>query len=466
MKILVAIANHGTKHQEYLDALLREYRSMPYQVDFIVLSNIPKELGPDVRVVVGCPWKDPWALPFPHKKMFAEKSGEYDLFIYSEDDTLIRQSNIQAFLTATEVLPEDRIAGFMRYEVDAAGQRNYSTVHLHFHWVPNSVERFGAQTFARFTNDHSACYLLTRKQLKKAIASGGYLVEPHMENYDLLVSAATDPYTQCGFRKVICVSDIEDSLVHHLPNQYLGKMGIGPADFQRQIDRLLAIAANGRSRQELFPTETNLYRRWWSMDYYERVREDFLAAVPEGAKRVLSVGCGWGEMEGRLVEKGLEVVGIPIDSVISACAESRGVRLTPPNFEEAFASLAGERFDAVMFPGVLHHIERPFSVFSRAAALLAANGRMIVSVPNFNEIRVWRDLLKRKLPYEAKRDFQRGLVHFTTRRMVQDWYRRCGLQMVRVTASLENRFRRYARSSGGLLNEWLATEWIFVGRRA
>ena len=139
---------------------------MSYQTDIVVLSNIPKELGPGIEVKVGLPSKNPWSLPFAHKKLFAERANDYDLFIYSEDDTLITENNIKAFLDVTRILPEHEIAGFLRYEFDTLGKKYYSTVHSHFHWIPGSVKRIGDYSFARFTNDHSACYLLTREAIE------------------------------------------------------------------------------------------------------------------------------------------------------------------------------------------------------------------------------------------------------------------------------------------------------------
>src|ERR1700688_853748 len=114
MKILVAIANYGTQNDRYLHRLLAEYRSMSYEVDIIVLSNLSKDLGPDVEVKVGLPTKDPWSLPFSHKQLFADRRSNYDLFIYSEDDMLVTERNIRAFLAATEILKKNEIAGFLR----------------------------------------------------------------------------------------------------------------------------------------------------------------------------------------------------------------------------------------------------------------------------------------------------------------------------------------------------------------
>ena len=116
MKILVAIASYGTNNDQYLQQLIDEYSSMPYLVDIVVVSNIPKALGKEVEVVVGLPSKNPWSLPFAHKRIFIARQNHYDLFIYSEDDTLITQQNIEAFLQVTALLNSNEIAGFLRSE--------------------------------------------------------------------------------------------------------------------------------------------------------------------------------------------------------------------------------------------------------------------------------------------------------------------------------------------------------------
>src|SRR5271154_2180398 len=113
MKILVTIANYGTKNDQYLARLLAEYKSMDHDVQVVVTRNEPKDLGPDVEVMVGLPTRDPWSLPFAHQPVLAARVDDYDLFIYSEDDILITARNIEAFLSATEVLPPDKIAGFL-----------------------------------------------------------------------------------------------------------------------------------------------------------------------------------------------------------------------------------------------------------------------------------------------------------------------------------------------------------------
>ena len=91
LRVLVAICSYGEKNLQFLKQIIQTYQRMPMAVDIVVLSEAPKDLGLNVKVVVGLPSKDPWSLPFGHKGIFAENVERYDLFIYSEDDIQISE---------------------------------------------------------------------------------------------------------------------------------------------------------------------------------------------------------------------------------------------------------------------------------------------------------------------------------------------------------------------------------------
>jgi 2-polyprenyl-3-methyl-5-hydroxy-6-metoxy-1,4-benzoquinol methylase len=395
MKALVAIANYGTGNQEYLQRLIREYGSMSLDVDVVVLSNIPKELGPDIEVKVGLPSKNPWSLPFAHRSLFSDRADAYDLFIYSEDDTLITEKNITAFIKTTEILPENEIAGFIRYEVNGSGNKFYSTVHSHFHWTPSSVKKAGDDLFAFFTNLHSASYILTRDQLKKAIESGGYLVEPHEGPYDLLCAAATDPYTQCGFKKLICISRLEDFEIHHLPNKYIGEMGIEAREMDQQIEVLKEVLDGKCGADQLINTDLTDCPPW-EKKYFEKYRQDIVALVPEECSEVLSIGCGWGETEKRLIDSGKNVTAIPLDNVIARSAQKRGIHTTSPDIDKAYNTIKDKNFDCIIFSDILHYLKGFEEVTNSFSKLLSSDSIMIISLPNTNLIRLLKDAIKSK----------------------------------------------------------------------
>jgi len=462
MKILVAIANYGYKNDGYLSRLLSEYRSMPYEIDIVVTTNVGKELGKDVELVVGLPSKNPHSLPFAHKRIFAERKSTYDLFVYTEDDILITQRNIEAFLRVTRILPRGELAGFFRWEQYPDGRKYYPDVHAFYRWIPDSAKTVGDHTFARFSNEHSGCYALTRPQLAHAIESGGFVVPPHEYKYGLLESAATDPYTQCGFRKVICVSHFDDFLVPHLPNKYVGsRLGVDAPEFAVQMERLLQPRKSKNS--SLLEPETRVFHCEWSKNYYEPCREDLIGVFPPNTRKVLSIGCGWGKTEGELVRHGIEVTAIPLDSLIAACAESRGVEIVYGSLESAAAELLGRRFDCVLMSGILHLLREPTKTLSYATTLLTERGVLVATVPAFRRLPFLWLWLRHPSRYKGWQDFQRSGVQPVGRRQLRNWFRNAGLSLEPTPRSIASRLRAVAQC--GLVEALCPSEYTFVGRR-
>jgi 2-polyprenyl-3-methyl-5-hydroxy-6-metoxy-1,4-benzoquinol methylase len=466
LRILVAIASYGTKNDGYLASLLAEYRSMSHQVDIVVFSNVFKELGPSVQLVLGLPSRDPWSLPFAHKQLFADRLEDYDLFIYSEDDTLITEDNVEAFLRLNRVLRKGEVPGYLRVERDAEGNRNYPEVHGRFHWDPESVRSRGEYTVAHFTNEHSACYVLTRDQLRAAIESRGFLTGPHQGEYDLICTAATDPFTQCGFQKLICISHLEEFLVHHLPNRYIGtRFGVGEDELRRQVETLLQIGRTGRRAPSLLQNEPKLAGGRYSKGYYEPVRPDVVAAIPGTARSVLSIGCGWGATEGWLVKRGLRVVAVPLDPVISCGVEARGVRLVQAGLSGAIEELAGERFDCLLILNLLHLVRDPSGVLRSFAELLAADSRVIVSVPNLCQVPALCGKITGDGRFTGLGNYETTGVHFTSHRTGRAWFRHAGLRLEKTTYVLPPRVRYASRLTLGVADGALASELIWVGIR-
>jgi 2-polyprenyl-3-methyl-5-hydroxy-6-metoxy-1,4-benzoquinol methylase len=467
MKILVVLASYGHNNDQYLARVLREYRSMQYDLDVVVISNVAKDLGNDVEVAVGLPSKNPYSLPFAHKKIFAERLDRYDLFIYSEDDILITERNIDSFVDVTNALPANQIAGFVHAETDADGNLYFDPPHSSFHWDPSSVENRDRFTFAYFTNEHAACFILTQSQLQSAIASGSFVVEPHEGRYELRETAATDPYTQCGFKKVVCISHLDRFTVRHLP---ANKLAVRPyranTEFHRQIDALLDLERNGRSRTSLFEPETKVLHRKWSKDYYELPTAEVLSLIPNRVRNVLSIGCAWGAIEGWLVSKGVRVVGIPMDSVIASCAESKGVEIVYGDFEMARQKLREQRFDCVLLSNVLHLVPDPVAVLTSFSDLLSPEGSVVASMPNFANVKIKWQRFKGKDPYKVLGDYCNTGIHVTTRRLIGRWFRQAGLSELRFAFCVIPEKAQFAhRLSFGLADRLLGEELVCVARR-
>jgi 2-polyprenyl-3-methyl-5-hydroxy-6-metoxy-1,4-benzoquinol methylase len=461
-RILVALASYGTSNDRYLLQVIEEYRAMAFDVDIVVLSNIEKRFDQGIEVLVGLPNPNPWSLPFAHKKLFAERLNRYDLFIYSEDDILITETNLRAFLDVTATLREDEVAGFFRIERGSDGGVNYPDVHAYFHWDPESVRSRGKYTLAKFTNEHAACYVLTRNQLEKAIVSGGFVVKPHEGKYDLLCSAATDPYTQCGFTKLIPISHLDNFSVHHLSDKYLGRVGVDGLEMRAQIDALLRGVENKSASKSLIHTETKLWRCTYSKDFYEPISSEVLSAIPPKARSVLSIGSGWGAIERELAERGLRVVAIPLDHVICSRAAGSGVEIVYGDFRTARAKLGTERFDCVLFLNVLHLIRDPVEVLSLFRDVLLPESTVIIQIPNMQSgPSIWRRLRNAER-FRNLGDFELTGAHLTSIAKIHHWCRDAELTLQKTIPISDPRTQHVYPYMPGLLRPYVASEIIIL----
>jgi 2-polyprenyl-3-methyl-5-hydroxy-6-metoxy-1,4-benzoquinol methylase len=465
LRILVAIASHGEKNLGFLKKIISTYQAFNAEVSVVVLSNIPKELGTGVKVVVGLPAKNPWTLPFAHKRVFAESVEDHDLFVFTEDDIGVTEGNIRAFLRVTPQLAEDEIAGYLRYEVDLSGKWSLPEVHGASHWRPETVKRRGDHTVAEFTNEHAGFYILTQAQLRRAIASGGFLNAPYEGEYGLPETAATDPYTRCGFRKVICISALGDFLIHHMPNRYVGKLGVPLETFQEQIRTLVSIENGTHPATTLCEAESRFLHRRWSKELYEKPDDEVLNGSPVRGKSILSVGCGWGATEAGLAERGAAVTALPLDSVLGAGLGRPGVEVVYGTLAECLDKLEGRKFDYVLMKDLLHLLPDPQPVLARCSRLLEAGGFFVLSGPNFSRIKVSIKRVLRAGHYGKLSRFAESGINVCGPRSVAKWLESAGLSVAPVQWTTPGKDSDGSTHHHGRFGRLFAEAWQLQARR-
>jgi 2-polyprenyl-3-methyl-5-hydroxy-6-metoxy-1,4-benzoquinol methylase len=425
---MVVIANFGTTNDKFLCQLLEEYRGMSFPVHLHVLTNITKDWGPDVTVHVGLPALNPRSLPFVHRRLFAEHIASADYFIYSEDDTLVSERNIRAFLDVSRVLRPDEIPGFLRVEDRPNGELCVTTAHGPYRWDPSSLVRRDSLAFASFTNYHSAFTMASRAQVQKAIASGGFLVPPHADRFAMLECAASDLYTQCGMTRLLCIDRLEDFLVHHLPNNYNHHLGVPYVELLEQTRSLLKLFANGAWKGTLLDVETRMPRGWASKNLYEIPDPGILSSVPEQAQTVLSIGSGWGAIEAALAKQGKQVIGMPIDGIFGDALKRRGIETVQGPFEEAIDQLEGSRFDLILMHDVIHLLSDPVQWLRRLAPLLKPGGLVLATAPRtFDPLRLvcysWGEPA-----FALPKRFAKSGVQKVTRMALARWFAAAGME--------------------------------------
>jgi SAM-dependent methyltransferase len=118
-------------------------------------------------------------------------------------------------------------------------------------------------------------------------------------------------------------------------------------------------------------------RRWnHNTHYYPLV----LAAVPDGCRRALDVGCGEGMLARELAVRVPQVVGIDEDEPSIALAREQG---PAGRVEYVLGDFLGYPFPAASFGliscvAALHHMD-PAAALTRMSGLLAPGGALVVS---------------------------------------------------------------------------------------
>jgi 2-polyprenyl-3-methyl-5-hydroxy-6-metoxy-1,4-benzoquinol methylase len=263
---------------------------------------------------------------------------------------------------------------------------------------------------------------------------------------------------------LICVSELDRFLVHHLPNKYVNVLGVRREVLNEQIEAIIAIEKNLRPRGQFIPVESKLPDRAWSKLYYEGDRPEILTCVPLAARSVLSVGCGSGALEQSLISRGCRVVGWPLDSVIGAWAEKKGVEIRYGNTRTVQQQLGGERFDCLLLLDILHLNSEPISFLSSFARLLAPGGVMVISTPNFHLLRIVLRELFRLRHLGLLGGFSASGVQLTSERAIRKWLDVSKLRFEKCVKVVPRRSRFLRRWGAKVWGEVFAEELLIVGK--
>lgn len=244
-KLLAVLVNYGDEQLNYLRNVIDGLKSFKnYDVTIIVNSNIHLNIPNIDSVNIFNNLNDYKLLPLTCRKTILDNIEKYDIFIYGENDQLFNETHIDRHLEYSEILPPDRISGLLRYEKNDDGIF-YPDYHAEYDWDFNSVEIHNGKKFAHFTNLHQGSFILTKKQLNQIVANHDFTKFLGESKYDEMCKVCTDIYEFCGFKKMICLSDFKENLIHHLPNVYIdgikGRNKNQRSDSKRMNDSLIKL---------------------------------------------------------------------------------------------------------------------------------------------------------------------------------------------------------------------------------
>ncbi|MBM3835321.1 MAG: hypothetical protein FJ403_19010 [Verrucomicrobia bacterium] len=226
MKALVCIPNHGAKQLSFLERVLLAWDSMTqFRADIILHTTEQLDLSRYAfkSEQILCDPALRFDLAFEHRKVMVERQDQYDLFIYSENDVLITETNLLAFCEATQPLPFPYVVGFVRFERNRKRSEDQELylpdVHPSVPYFEGRVEIHGRSCLV-LRNKHQGCFVLTREQLKWVIQSGHFtgVLPPPLRSLEV---AATLVYLMCGLKKVLPMDYIDSLMIHHMSDKYV-----------------------------------------------------------------------------------------------------------------------------------------------------------------------------------------------------------------------------------------------------
>ncbi len=221
--IFVSIVNYGDEQLQYLQQVVDSLNSFQkYDTTIFVTTNINLEgiiNGVDKFIKIDSlpSWE---LLPLESRKVLLEQKGKYDYYIYTENDHLWLENHVDNYIRYETKLPDDYISGLIQYEYDSTGNY-YPAYHAHYDWDYNSVINRGGLTFAHFTNVHQACFLISNKKLGEISSKFNLNDFYSNDEYSVKCKINTEIYKWSGYKKVICISEFSENLIHHLPNVYI-----------------------------------------------------------------------------------------------------------------------------------------------------------------------------------------------------------------------------------------------------
>jgi len=136
---------------------------------------------------------------------------------------------------------------------------------------------------------------------------------------------------------------------------------------------------------------------------------DLVSRIPLTAKVVLEVGCGTGALAAEYKSRNplARYLGIEIDPASARVAATRMDEVANADVERDPLPFGTEKFDCIIYGGVLGHLRDPWTVLRQQAQSLSETGVIVARVPNLEHWSFAERLLRGTWNYEDHGLFDR-----------------------------------------------------------
>ncbi|MEW6188003.1 MAG: class I SAM-dependent methyltransferase [Thermodesulfobacteriota bacterium] len=176
--------------------------------------------------------------------------------------------------------------------------------------------------------------------------------------------------------------------------------------------------------------------------YDDKPRLDILELFPGDCRKVLEIGCGTGATGAVIKEKiqGLYYVGLEVDENAVKIAETRLDKVLAIDLGEIRPDslpLPQESFDLLIAADVLEHLYDPWRVMDVLRLFLKSDGKVVLSIPNTQNIHLITNLVQGNWNYEKYGLLDATHIRFFTLKEIEKLLIGAGYHILRVSNQLQ-----------------------------
>lgn len=234
MKLLVCICYHHYKDAQTLPLLFLNLQTIKdYKCDYkiVVHTNCDeaKELiynsYPEVETIIATKLDHPYHLTWKHREYIKEHINEYNVFMYIEDDIIVKYSQIENYLESLKDVWPKYVPSFVRYEINDKDGEKYG---LHPQNIShNNIVTINNKRYYNIIKTYCACWILPGDLLREQtyLLNNKFTFDQMIGHEGCRENAASLVNWQLGKDNLIELESnslqISDNcLIHHISNKY------------------------------------------------------------------------------------------------------------------------------------------------------------------------------------------------------------------------------------------------------
>jgi 2-polyprenyl-3-methyl-5-hydroxy-6-metoxy-1,4-benzoquinol methylase len=202
--------------------------------------------------------------------------------------------------------------------------------------------------------------------------------------------------------------------------------------------------------------------------YFSHVRQDVLALIPPGSRRLLDVGCGAGATAAAARrDLGVEAWGIESIEAAAATATTTLDRVIVGDVETTAIPCADGYFDCILCADVLEHLRDPWSTLRSLQRVLQPAGAIVLSLPNVRQLVPILRIIFDRFEYETEGVCDRTHLRFFTLHTIRQMLQETGYRVEHLVAKRRKgwKWKSLQVATLGLVRPFTIDQYLVVARK-